>query len=163
VLKDADFTNVSKIAKAINDKFAAEIALPEDGSLVKVKVPPEYEGKLVEFIADIEEIEIEPDVPLRVVVNERTGTVVMGGEIKVREVAVTHGNLSVVVREKVEEIEEVPEGRERIERTMIIPEAPNVNDVVRALNAIGATPRDIIAILQAIKAAGALHAELIIM
>jgi len=156
ILNEPDFTTAFRITSAINAKFTPTTAEALDPSLVLVKIPPNYIKNIVGFIAAIEGLTLKPDTQAKVIINERTGTVVMGRDIRISEVAVSHGNISVVVKGAAKA--QAQEGK-----VALIPPGVSINDIVTALNSIGATPEDLIAILQAIKAAGALHAELIIM
>jgi len=157
VLNEPDFTTAFRIANVINNKFTPNTAKALDPSLILVKIPEDYREDVVEFIAGLEGLTLTPDTQAKVIINERTGTVVMGKDIRVSEVAVSHGNISLVVK-KAEEEKETKE-----EKVVLIPPGVSISDIVSALNAVGATAEDLIAILQAIKAAGALHAEIIIM
>ena len=175
-LKHPDFTTANRIVTAINDTFGKRVAHSLDSGSVKVLMPLGYKGDVVGFVADLENITINAAAPARVVVNERTGTIVMGQEVRIATVAVSHGNLNLIIRETATVVQPLPfaEGE-----TAIIPETiiaaieeegnlvvlemgVSISEIAQALNAIGATPRDLIAIFQAIKAAGALHADLII-
>ena len=141
-----------------------------------VSVPPEYSGNTVAFVAAMEELPVTPDNAAKVVVNERTGTVVMGGNVRLGTAAVAHGNLTVRVSENPEVSQPNPLAPGRtttVPRTGIqtqegqgqvvaLPESSTVTDLVKALNAVGATPRDLIPILQALDQAGALHGQLVI-
>lgn len=175
ILSRADFTTSNKIAKKINSILGEGVALPLDGTKVKLKMPDEYKtGRFVEFLSRIEGLEVPVDVVSRVVVNERTGTIVIGENVKISTVAVAHGNLSVEIRTKqvvsqpppfssgqtVTVPEEGVTVKEEKARLMVIEQGATLGEVVRALNAVGVTPRDLISILQAIKAAGALQSEL---
>ncbi|HTY01237.1 MAG TPA: flagellar basal body P-ring protein FlgI [Bacteroidota bacterium] len=178
VLFQADYTTASRIAEAINGKFGNGAALALDGSSVRVNVPQQAqaEGKLVDFISSVELLEITPDVIARVIVNERTGTVVIGGNVSILPVAISHGGLNI-------EIESVPivsqpnafsQGQtvttqltrvsagEDSTSVVAINGVSTVQDVAKALNSLKVSPRDIIAIFQALKEAGALKAELVI-
>ncbi|MBC7332406.1 MAG: flagellar basal body P-ring protein FlgI [Synergistetes bacterium] len=151
VLDRPDFTTAKRVAESINESFG-NIARAEDASRIRVRVPLSYRRNLVDFISSLEELEITPDTPAIVVINERTGTVVMGENVKISKVAVAHKNFSITVGQS---------GGLPVQGYMMeFPETTTVGDVVKALNAVGATPKDIIAILQAIKEAGALHGEL---
>ncbi len=174
-LAQSDFTTASRITKAINDRFSGA-ADSSDGGSVTVQIPQEYLQRPVEFIAQLENLEVTQDQPARVVVNERTGTIVMGDRVKIGSVAVSHGNLALTVKETpkvsqpnplaVGETKEVPRTDlkvvEETKRLSVLPDSNTIGDVVRGLNLLGVTPRDLISILQAIKAAGALQAELVI-
>ena len=175
-LRDADFTTVTRMAQAINDYFGSPIADPVDSSSLDVQAPPREKMPLIEFIAEVEHLEIQPDTGARIVVSERSGTVVMGENVRLSTVAVSHANLNLVISEGTEVSQPGPfaEGEtvaapqtemelsEEKGNLVVMPMGVSIGDVARALNAIGATPRDLIAIFQAIKAAGALHAELVV-
>lgn len=173
-LRQPDFTTSSRLAAVINRKFASAIARCESAGVVAVSVPPPYEARSVEFIAEIEGLQVDVDRLQRIIVNERTGTIVAGREILIRPVAVLHGALSVAVQTSFDVSQPAPfsEGK-----TMAVPQVANdvkeekaraiqlrqgatVDDLVKSLTAIGSTARDVIAILQSLKAAGALDAEI---
>lgn len=174
-LAQPDFTTAARVVASINKQFAGS-ASSSDGGAVMVRLPEAYAGRPVEFIAQLENLEVEQDQPARVVVNERTGTVVMGDRVKIAGVAVSHGNLSLTVKEtpKISQPNPLSKGetkesartelqvKEEPKRLSLLPPANTIGDVVRGLNLLGVTPRDLISILQAIKAAGALQAELVI-
>ncbi|MEZ4598775.1 MAG: flagellar basal body P-ring protein FlgI [Syntrophotaleaceae bacterium] len=176
-LGDPDFTTVSRITTVINDYFKAALAKPMDSGSLEVAIPANYQSRPIEFIAAIEALPVQPDSIARIVVNEKTGTIVMGEGVRLATVAVSHGNLNLVISESAQVSQPAPfsEGQ-----TVVVPETQisateeggelvvlqmgvSIGDVAQALNAIGATPRDLIAIFQAIKAAGALHAELVVL
>lgn len=173
-LKVTDFTTGSRIAKAINFKMKDVYAEPIDGRTIRVKVPKFYKNNVPAFVTKIETLEVEPDTIAKVIINERTGTVVMGENVRISTVAVAHGNLFVQITEtpEVSQPEALAQGvttvvprteitvEEEEERLIVVPKGIGIGEVVNALNAIGVTPRDLIGILQAIKAAGSLHAEL---
>lgn len=176
VLLEPDFTTAARLAQVVNQVYEDDIAWARDQGTVEIEIPPHYLRNVVGFIAELEELPIRPDVNARVVINERTGTVVMGSSVRVATVAVAHGNLKVQVQSNVF-VSQPPafSGGDTVvgrELSLDVEEEPsqftviggttNVQDLVDALNAVGATPRDIIAILQAVKAAGALFGELII-
>jgi flagellar P-ring protein precursor FlgI len=133
----------------------------------------------MEFIARIESLTLNVDAPARVVINERTGTIIMGSQLRISTVAIAHGNLTIQVKEERQVSQPAPfapQGaqtvvvprsnvtvKEEKSRLMIVPEGVSIGDIVQGLNALGVTPRDLISILQAIRAAGALMAELEIM
>ena len=178
-LLEPDFTTVTRVAAAINQQFGKEIALPENAGKLALAVPQEYQtaAKKMEFLSTVEALEITPDQSARVVVNERTGTIVVGARVTLSEVAVAHGNLSVeisaspVISQPAPfsqgQTVVVPQTQTQVTtekaNMLVVPESANVQDIATALNALGVTPRDLIAIFQALKAAGALHAELVIM
>ena len=168
-----DFTTADRIVQTINMRFG-NVARAANPGRVDVSLPPYYRNNVVGFIAGIEELPVMPDNIARVVVNERTGTIVMGGDVSVDNVAITQGGLSIRVTQE-EGVSQPPpfsygttvvtkttdvEVEEDKAHSIVLPATADVSDIVGALNAVGATPRDIISILQAIKAAGALHAEL---
>ncbi len=176
-LKDFDFTTVSRMTAAVNRHFGLKIAAALDGGSMRVVPPPAYQGQTVEFVAELERLEVVPDTIARIVVNEKTGTIVMGEKVRISTVAVSHGNLNLVISESAEVSQPNPLGQGQ---TVVIPQTSvdisedkgnlvvmemgvSIGDVASALNAIGATPRDLIAIFQAIKAAGALYADLVVL
>ncbi|MEE8268441.1 MAG: flagellar basal body P-ring protein FlgI [Nitrospinaceae bacterium] len=173
-LKNTDFTTGSRIAKAINFKMKDVFAEPIDGRTIRVKVPKFYINNVSGFITKIETLEVEPDTVAKVIIDERTGTVVMGDNVRISTVAVAHGNLFIQITESPEVSQPAPLSlgqttvvprtditvEESEERLLIVPKGIGIGEVVNALNALGVTPRDLIAILQAIKASGSLHAEL---
>ena len=173
-LRTPDFTTVTRMAKAINQHFGEVLARPVDSAGVRITIADDYLNAMVDFIAQIERIEVQPDMPAKVIVNERTGTIVMGDNVRISTVAVSHGNLNLVISESAMvsqpgpfsggETESVPTSDivaiEDSGNLVVLPMGVSIGDVARALNSIGATPRDLIAIFQAIKVSGALHAEL---
>jgi len=164
------------VVSALNQRYGA-IAYAADAGCVEIRIPPQFRKRTSRFIADLEGLYIRPDTVARVVVNERTGTVAMGGDVKISEVAVAHGNLTVSIR--VQKAVSQPEPFSGgitvpLEQASITAEeergslahletSATIDDVVKSLNTLGATPRDIITILQAIDNAGALQGELIVM
>lgn len=172
-LNQPDFTTASRIGAAIDYRFGAVSSTPDPGTVV-VNVPPEYGSNTVGFVAALEDIYVIPDNSAKVIINERTGTVVIGGNVTIDEVAVAQGGLTVKIGNKTEVSQPPPlsggstvvtnnptvDVQEQTASLIALPASTSVGDVVRSLNAVGATPRDVIAILQAIKASGALHADL---
>jgi flagellar P-ring protein precursor FlgI len=174
-LRQADFSTASRVAAAVNERFAPEgsrVAHAENSALVTVDVPKKYMP--VEFIAELERITVEADRPARVVINERTGTIVMGKEVRISPVAILHGNLSVEIQTTFQvsqpaplatgQTQMVPQTtvgvKEEKARNLVLKQGATVEDLVKALGSIGSTPRDVIAILQNLQKAGALEAEL---
>lgn len=157
-LNDADFTTVARVVAAINETLGGEYAKASDGATVHVVVPEASSGKEVALLARLENLEIMPDVPARVILDERTGTVVMGENVRIGKIALSHGNLSLLVSGP------QPAGKEQAGKTgdtvVRFSEGASLGEIVRALNSLGVNPRDMIAIFQSIKAAGALQAEL---
>ena len=174
VLNRNDFTSASRAVKSINDTLGYNVAKAVDGRTIAVTVPPDYDNRLIEFMAAVENARVEMDNTARVVLNEKTGTIVLGKDVSVSEVSIIHGSLSLQVGTMFTASQPNPlskgtsmlvpqdtlEVTEEKGRTATIREGASVEEIVRALNDIGAGPRDIIAILQAIKAQGALQAEL---
>ncbi len=176
VLKQPDFTTASRIAAAVHESCGVR-AVADDAGRVKVDIPASEQSAPTAFIARVQEVRLEAPSVNRVVINERTGTVVIGGTVRLSPVAISHGGITVTVadRQKVSQPGPLSKGNttkttdteltvaeENATTTMLGGES-SVEDLVRALNAIRATPRDIIAILQAIKQAGGLQAELVIL
>jgi flagellar P-ring protein precursor FlgI len=176
-LRRADFTTAARVAKAINQKVPADaqpLAMAENAASIKVTIPPEYRLRAPEFIAQLEAITVEGDSPARIVVNERTGTIVMGKDVRISPVAVMHGPLTVEIQTSfavsqppplsagtTEVVPKVGVGvKEDPARNVVLKQGATVEELIRALNAIGSTPRDVIAILQSLRAAGALEADL---
>ncbi|HTX18021.1 MAG TPA: flagellar basal body P-ring protein FlgI [Bacteroidota bacterium] len=178
VLMQSDFTTAERIAGAVNTKFSGQIAVPKDGSTVAVTVPEEFrkEGKLVEFVSLVELLEVTPDVAAKVVINERTGTIVIGGNVSILPVAISHGGLNINIQSTPVISQPGPLSNGTTVSTQMttlsagidssavyaIEGAATVQDVAKALNSLRVAPRDIIAIFQALKEAGALKAELVI-
>jgi len=178
-LSNADFTTANNMAQVINANFGPETAFPLDSGAVRINIPEQLRNNTVEFIASVESLDVEADSRAKVVVNERTGTIVMGKEVKLSTVAVSHGNLSLIIKEYTDVVQPNPlaEGQTvAVPNTNIsISEEPGqlvvldmkegvtIGEIATALNAIGATPRDLIAIFQAIKASGSMNGELVIL
>ncbi|HUN65386.1 MAG TPA: flagellar basal body P-ring protein FlgI [Bacteroidota bacterium] len=178
VLLRPDYTTAKRVAEAVNGKFPAQTAIASDGSTIDLKVPSDYRipGKLVDFVSQIELLEITPDVAAKVVINERTGTVVVGGNVTIMPVAISHGGLNIEVQSVPVVSQPLPYSKGETVSTqqttvtasadsstmVALNGAATVQDIAKALNALKVAPRDIIAIFQAIKEAGALAAELVI-
>ena len=172
-LSRADFTTASRVAGAINAQYG-NIAQAANPGRVDIAIPSYYRGNVVGFVASIEDLPIRPDNMARVVLNERTGTIIMGGDISVDAVAITQGGLTIRIQSNTDVSQPGPfsYGNTVVTEdpdvavtdakgsTIVLPATTNVSDIVGALNTVGASPRDTISILQAMKAAGALHAEL---
>lgn len=172
-LQNPDFSFAQKIAEGINSKMDMILAYPEDATSIKITVPERMlDDYLIEFIAMVENVEVQPEVKARVVINERTGTIVAGGNVSISEVAVSHGSLviqikSVNVQAGIDETEAdltytEEDIKEEPARVMVM-QSSTVQELAQALNSIKVTPRDLISIFQSLKVAGALQAELIIM
>lgn len=197
-LFNPDFTTAEKVMGAINQSTGGAYSRCLDSGTILIAVPESYQNRVVEWISSLEKLEIDPDTVAKVILNERTGTVVMGENVRISTVAVAHGSLSIQIKEKLNVSQPLPfapeapvgtrpgavpprEGtgvvvvpggatvvtpessvsvKEEGGSLLVVSSGVNLGEVIRALNAIGATPRDLIAILQSIKAAGALQAEL---
>lgn len=178
-LKNPDFTTARRISQAINGFTSANISKAENSTSVLLMRPANYDGTIVDLITDIEQLPVQPDQPARVVISERSGVIVMGADVKISNVAIAQSNLTV----KVSETPQVSQANPFAEQgqTVVVPRTDlNVNqggdvklammdtgvtlqDLVTGLNRLGMQPRDIITIIQAIKAAGALQAEIEVM
>lgn len=168
-LRNPDYTTVYRLASSINEHFAGDLAIAQDAGNVIVKVPENYvdNGDIVRFISEMELVTFRPDEKAKVVINERTGTIIAGNNVSLAPVAIMHGNLSLMIEAPEPAAEEgvplLPAIRGQAgDRMVAIGESANVEQIARALNMLGVTPRDLIAIFQALKAAGSLRAELII-
>jgi len=177
-LNQPDFTTAQRVADAFNAQFGSETARALDAICIEVTPSAEYDSRRrVEFIAQAEALLLDVDMPARVVINERTGTVVIGENVKLRPVAVTHGSISIAVksapiisqpgpfssgRTVVVPLDQI-EIKETQTPVVALPEGSTVGDVAAALNSLGVAPSDLIAIFQALKEAGSLQAELIIL
>ena len=176
-LSQADFMTAARVAAAINTKFGeagAPVAVAENSALISVHAPAAYRARPVEFVAAVEDLSIEVDRSTKIVVNERTGTIIMGKDVKIAPVAILHGALSVEVQTTLTASQPAPfsqgqtavlpqtqvAAKEEKARNVVLKQGATVDELVRALTAIGSTPRDIIAILQALRAAGALNCEI---
>ena len=174
-LHEPDFTTASRVAQAINRAFYSQLAQTENAGSIQVSVPENYLGNTVQFVTLIESLGVTPDMVSKVVVNERTGTVIMGENVRIATIAIAHGNLSIQIDESQNVSQPLPFSRGG--QTVVTPESDivvqegknpiflvesgvSIGEVVKALNALGVSPRDLIAIFQALKAAGALQAEL---
>ena len=184
-LHQGDFSTTNRVAEAINDVFGGDVAVPLDSTTVKVRAPIDPSQK-VSFVSLLENIEVEPDRPrAKVVVNARTGTIVIGGDVRVSAAAVTHGSLTVRVKEDVNLTQtqgmavaggvavtapgaavETPEtnitAEEELARAFVFDPGVELSSIVDALNAVGGTPSDLVAILEALREAGSLRAELLV-
>jgi flagellar P-ring protein FlgI len=176
-LRNADFTTAKRIAAAVNDFMGGPIAEPLDPSTVQLTLPQKYPSNVISLLTEIEQLQIEPDLPAKVVIDERSGVIVIGRDVRVSTVAVAQGNLTVTVAETPQVSQPAPFSRGRtvvVPRTRIgvqedgkklavVQEGVSLQQLVDGLNALGIGPLDMIAILQAIKAAGAIQAEIEVM
>jgi flagellar P-ring protein precursor FlgI len=176
MLREPDFTSAARLAAVINERFTNS-AEAVDSTSVRVKLPEGAEQSPVEFIAYLDAMEITPDAPARIVLNERTGTIVATSRIKVSSCAVSHGNLTIAIASTLDvsqpnafsqtgTTEVTPRTETKVTESkaslVTFPELPTVEKVAAALNALGVTPRDMMAIFQAMKQAGALQADLVL-
>ncbi|HEX4278581.1 MAG TPA: flagellar basal body P-ring protein FlgI [Bryobacteraceae bacterium] len=179
-LRNGDFATAVHIADVINKQFGAEsatgkpVAQAENSALVDVDTPSLWRPRMAEFIAALGDLRVEVDTPAKIVVNERTGTIVMGKDVRIAPVAILHGNLSVEIQTRLEvsqpgplsqgKTEVVPDvtvkAKDEPAKNVVLKQGATVDELVRGLTAIGSSARDIIAILQNLRAAGALDAEL---
>jgi flagellar P-ring protein FlgI len=172
-LKTPDYTTARRMVERINQSFNSA-AYAKDGGSVAVKTPDELKSNIVKFVSMIENLDVKPDSTAKIVVDEKTGTVVMGESVLISTVAVSHGNITVQIKEDTNVSQPLPFARGRTVATpdtqikveedrgrwVVIPEGISIRELVNAMNATGVPTRDIITILQTIKAAGALYAEL---
>ena len=176
-LRQADFTTAARITDALNRRFSATglpVAKAESSAVVVVDIPASYSSRPVEFIAEIENLTVEASHPGKIVINERTGTIVLGKDVRISPVAIMHGALSVEIQTVLNVTQPAPlspgktvvtpettvASRENKAQNVILKDGATVEELVRALQAIGSTARDIIAILQNMRTAGALEAEI---
>jgi flagellar P-ring protein FlgI len=174
VLHDSDFTTSARLSEAVNAAFGGDVAFAVSASTVRLDIPKELQGRFPHFAAQVESVQLEIDKPARVVINERTGTVVMGADVQISAVAVAHGGLTIEVR-RVNAVSQpgafsagttVPYGNTAIKATeqagqLVMVEGVDIGQLVGALNEMGIKPRDLIVILEAIRSSGALHAEVV--
>ncbi len=178
LLRHPDFTTAIRTAEAIDGTFGKGTAVPVNAGMVKATLPATFRGRVVEYIATMEGLDVSVDVAAKVVVNERTGTVVLGEHVRLSTCAISHGNLTISVKNTLN-VSQPPapvvgstqgqttvtpdvqtEVKEQESRLIVVDQTVTLGDVVRALNAVGVTPRDLVAILSALRAAGALQANL---
>lgn len=175
ILDKPEFGQASAAAQAINQQFGEPVAHAVDAGQIDVKIPYNYQDNVVDFVAAVENTPVMTDSQSnRVVINERTGTVVLGQDVRIDAVAIAHGNLRLVIKKTTQITHDAVFGHDELTHQttvsvddtgkkgnlVVLPEGATLLDVVEAVNAVGATPRDLISILQAIKESGALHAEL---
>ena len=156
-LHNPDFTTAARLAKKINLDLSGKYAAAKDAGTIDIVVPFAYEGRAVELLASIEALEVTPDARARVIVNEKTGTVVIGENVRISKVAISHGDLTVSVG-PASGASAAAKGKG--DHVAVLDTGTNVGDLVKAMNTMGVTPKDLITILQNIKAAGALQGEL---
>jgi len=176
-LRQADFSTAARVVETVNQHFSTDgrpVARAENSGLVVIDTPSSFAGRPVEFVAQLESLNVDADRIQKVIINERTGTITLGKEIHIAPVAILHGNLSVEIRTSfdVSQPQALSNGKtavtpqtsvdakEEKAKSISLKQGGTVEDVVRALQAIGSSPRDVIAILQSLRAAGALEAEI---
>jgi flagellar P-ring protein precursor FlgI len=174
ILNYADFTNAKRVSDAVNDAFGEAVASPLDSRSVRLLLPQTYRTRPIDFIAMVEAVSVDVDARAKIVINERTGTVVIGNDVRISPVSIAHGNLSIQINTQFQVSQPRPfsEGQ-----TVVVPEqqvtaeeqrsnfvtigdGATVQDLIQALNGLGVTPRDTLAIIEALKSAGALQADL---
>jgi flagellar P-ring protein precursor FlgI len=174
VMNNPDFTTSNRLVNSINTRLGTLAASATDLSTIHLNVPGSYQNSLVDFVALIESVDVTPDNRAKVIVNERTGTVIMGSEVRIASVAIAHGNLRIKVSEQPQVSQPLPfsEGKttvvpqtdldveEGANRLILLRAGATIGDLVNALNAVGVSPRDLVVILQGIKRSGALYADL---
>jgi len=176
ILREPDFTSAARLAAALNEKWTNS-SLALDSTTVRVRMPDIYESAPINFISEVETVEVTPDVPARIVINERTGTIVATARIRIASCAVSHGNLTISIASTLSVSQPSPfsqtgqttttpstdtKVKEEKSAMVPLPEMPTVERVASALNALGVTPRDMMCLFEAMKEAGALQAELVI-
>lgn len=177
-LRNPDFTTSKRIAAAINDFMGADTAEPTDPATITVQIPARYNGNMIRLITEVEQLKVEPDQTARVIVDERSGIIVMGRDVRVSTVAIAQGNLTVTITEQPQVSQPnplsngqtvvVPRTGVKVDtgdgnKLALVKEGVTLRELVDGLNALGVGPRDLISILQAIKAAGALQADIELM
>jgi flagellar P-ring protein FlgI len=177
-LRNPDLTTSRRIAAAINDFLGGDAAEPTDPSTISIQIPARYQGNMIRLLTEIEQLRVEPDQLAKIVIDERSGIIVIGKDVRVSNVAIAQGNLTVTISEQpqVSQPEPFSNGRTVVvprtnvkvdteggNKLAIVKESVTLKDLVDGLNALGIGPRDLIAILQAIKTAGALQAEIEVM
>jgi flagellar P-ring protein precursor FlgI len=177
-LHNPDFTTASRIADAINGQLKGRVARARDSATVELDVPPAYERQISALLTKIEQLQVDPDQPARVLIDEQSGIIVMGDDVRIDQVAIAQGSLTIRITETPEVAQPAPlsegetvvvprteinveEGRDQ--KMAVLPNGVTLRELVAGLNALGVGPRDLISILQAIKAAGALQAEIEVM
>ena len=176
-LRNPDFTTAKRIASAINDFIGSPAAEPLDPSTVQLTVPKQFQGNVIALLTEVEQLQIEPDLTAKVIIDERSGIIVMGRDVRVSTVAVAQGNLTVTISETpvVSQPQPFSRGETRVaprtrvgvsedgKKFAVVKEGVSLQQLVDGLNALGIGPRDLISILQAIKAAGAIQADIEVM
>ncbi len=177
-LRNPDFTTAKRIAAAVNDFIGAPTAEPLDPSTIQLSIPQQFRGNVIALLTEIEQLQVEPDLPAKIVIDERSGIIVMGRDVRVSMVAVAQGNLTVTITETPEISQPNAFSRlgttQRVARTRVgvqedgkklavVNDGVSLQQLVDGLNSLGIGPRDLISILQAIKASGAIQADIEVM
>jgi flagellar P-ring protein FlgI len=177
-LRNPDFTTAKRIASAINDFMGTPTAEPLDPGTIGITVPQQYRGNVISLLTEIEQLQVEPDQSAKIVIDERSGIIVMGRDVRVSMVAVAQGNLTVTITETPQVSQPAPFSRGGTTRVVprtsigiqedgkklaLVKDGVSLQQLVDGLNSLGIGPRDLIAILQAIKAAGAIQADIEVM
>jgi flagellar P-ring protein precursor FlgI len=173
-LRNSDFTTAKRIAAAVNDYLGTKTAEPVDPSTVQLSIPAEFKGNVVALLTEIEQLQVDPDTPAKIIIDERSGIIVMGRDVRVNTVAVAQGNLTVSISESPQVSQPLPFARgqtvvtpntkvsvsEDGRKLALVKNGVSLQQLVDGLNGLGIGPRDLIGILQAIKAAGAIQADI---
>ena len=176
-LRNGDFTTAKRIAAAVNDYLGNKVAEPVDPSTVQLSIPAEFKGNVVALLTEIEQLQVEPDTSAKIIIDERSGIIVMGRDVRVNTVAVAQGNLTVTISEspQVSQPGAFSNGRTVVtpntsvgvredgRKLALVKDGVSLQQLVDGLNGLGIGPRDLIGILQAIKAAGAIQADIEVM
>ena len=177
-LRNPDFTTARRVAAAINDFIGMPTAEPLDPATIGITIPQQYRGNVISLLTEIEQLQVEPDQAAKIVIDERSGIIVMGRDVRVSMVAVAQGNLTVTITESPQVSQPQPFSRGGTTRVVprtaigvqedgkklaLVSDGVSLKQLVDGLNALGIGPRDLIAILQAIKAAGAIQADIEVM
>jgi flagellar P-ring protein FlgI len=178
LLSAQDISTSKRVADKINETFNNTIASAESPSMISLNVPQDYAGKIVDFMSKIELLDVAVDMPAKVLINERTGTVVIGEHVRISPIALAHGGLTIEIKTEFQVSQPLPFAPKKAE-TVVVPKTEvkaeekkgslmevkgaTIGELIKALNALGVTPRDLVAIIQAIKASGSLKAELVLM
>ena len=177
-LRNPDLTTAKRIAAAINDFLGGDSAEPTDPGTITLNIPPKFRGNMIQLLTEVEQLRVQPDQTARIVIDERSGIIVMGRDVRVSQVAVAQGNLTVTISEAPEvsqpealsngETVVVPRTNVKVDtgdknKLALVREGVTLRELVDGLNALGVGPRDLISILQAIKSAGALQADIEVM
>jgi len=178
LLSAQDITTSKRVADRINETFKDAGASAESPSMVAINVPRDYSSRVIDFMSKIELLEVAVDMPAKVVINERTGTVVIGDHVRISPIALAHGGLTIEIKTEFQVSQPAPFAPKKAE-TVVVPKTEvkaeekkgslmevkgaTIGELIKALNALGVTPRDLVAIIQAIKASGSLKADLVLM